>query len=477
MIKKLLIGASALALTAGAANAQTVTLGALDSSTVNDQVQTVAGGGSTNNSSVAQSNNNNEANVDQTGGKRNSSVVKQSGNISKQGSLADVTQKSSGSQKTGANSSTVVQVGTDSDNSWFLAGDYPLPGNLDGKGQRVVVKQDNTGNSSSTANRNDAVVLQGQVGSGGFANYAEVDQKGTGTDAGIQQGATAFSGEEDGRMKAVITQRGSNNTAETAQGEMDDSSTSQNGNFNQAYVSQTPALRDSGLDAFGRKSGVVQSGNLNGAFVVQSGLEAVSTVGQSGNANIASVNQSGDDFNSADPYTNPAYNADSAVSQTGNGNFAGVVQSAYAKSIVTQKGNLNETDVNQSGKAADSNVKQTGNLNDANVGQSGASAKSTVTQSNDRNDAFVRQSGTGATSTVTQTSTPILGSIFGGNDAVVDQSGASDDSEVKQTGIGNYANVNQSGVGGISFIDQIGTDNEARLTQAGDAANSQIRQG
>ena len=226
MIKKLLIGASALALTASAAHAQAY-FGKDDAQTVDGKILTVSGGGSTNNSSITQTDNNNTAVVNQAGGNRNSSVVEQSGNVTKDGSYAKVTQSSTGSQKTGANSSTVIQIGTDRENLGFRLGTYPVPSLPADAGQAVIINQTNTGNSSSAANRNDAVVLQGSAGAGGFANRAEVKQRGTGNDAGIQQGANAFPGgvEEDGRMNAVIDQDGTRNTAEIVQGEMDDAKT------------------------------------------------------------------------------------------------------------------------------------------------------------------------------------------------------------------------------------------------------------
>ena len=232
MIKKLLIGASALALATGVANAQAV-FGKKDGPTVNSEIASAPNpSGSSNYSDVQQKASDNQATVDQTGGARNSSRITQGNNAATSGNnRADVDQDGPG----GNNVKIVQKSAPENPGNLSFRSDLTPSADLGGKNQRAIVTQRNTLNSGSATTRNDAVIYQGNDQAGGLRNYANVDQNGFGNDAGIQQGAlaTGYGSEEDGRMKATISQTGSYNTAETAQGEIDTSTTVQVGSNNE----------------------------------------------------------------------------------------------------------------------------------------------------------------------------------------------------------------------------------------------------
>jgi hypothetical protein len=121
MIKKLLIGASALALATGVAGAQTY-YGKKDGQTASSDIGPPTIGN--NNSSVVQNSNANLADVNQIDGTHNNSSVTQglNGVAGSGDNRAEV--KQSG---TGANAAKVTQIGTDRDNSSFLPGAFPGP--------------------------------------------------------------------------------------------------------------------------------------------------------------------------------------------------------------------------------------------------------------------------------------------------------------------------------------------------------------
>lgn len=457
-MKKLLIGASALALTVSVAHAQSY--GTPPSGDTDSLVPTF---GTSNTSEIDQQADDNVATVNQTQASQSAADIRQGrvGLSDSGNNNARVTQRGDGQ-----NTAFIDQVGTGRDNLGYLpTGNYNgpvLPNNQ--QEQFATIRQTN---NNAGGDANQAAIIQGGTDVGGLNNVAEIEQRGSGNEALIKQGSVgqgySYATEEDGRMYGQILQTGRNNTAETYQGEIDKSVTTQNGNRNQAYVLQSPTTNPGGDDRLGRQSFVSQDGDDNLATVFQEGnygdsqiaqtgdnndsdvkqygVSDVSTIRQDGNRNEANVTQRGD-------------RADSDIDQDGNRNLATVLQRGNdVLSVIEQDGNNNEADVTQrnGSDGSTSDIDQDGNRNYALVDQSGRDADSFIITDGNNNDVYVDQSGRRAVSVVGQ-----------GDVSFIQPNG---------TATGNYVNVDQSGRNVVSLVGQDGTNNRATVTQSGNRSD------
>lgn len=465
MIKKLLIGASALALTTGVANAQ---IGVPPGGDTDSLVPAL---GTANTSNIDQRRNNNIADVNQTNAENSSAEIVQgrlgAGYEDSGNNTAEVTQRGAGK-----NAAYIDQVGTGRTNlNYTPAGSYNGPtGVPTATGQEQFAKITQTNNNSG-ANANQAAIQQGDEGVGGLNNRAEINQRGSGNEALIKQGGLGagytYANEEDGRMDGLIQQTGRNNTAETVQGEIDKSITIQNGNGNQAYVNQTPTTNPGGDDRLGRQSFVKQDGASNFAKVYQEGNYGDSSVDQSGNFNDADVAQYGvsdvsnvrQDGNSNEAtVTQRGARAVSDVDQDGNRNTASITQRGDdVLSLVDQNGNNNEATVRQrnGSDGSTSDVDQDGNRNYASVEQSAKNADSFIVTSGNNNDVTVSQDGRRAVSIVGQGDVPFIAP--------------------NGTATNNSVEVTQEGKNVVSLVGQDGSNNKATVTQTGDRSTALYR--
>ncbi|MCD2324431.1 hypothetical protein LQ953_10440 [Sphingomonas sp. IC-56] len=278
-----------------------------------------------NKSVVDQDGNENDAFVDQQGGTRGWSVIKQNGSEN----VADVDQDNGTANSLNThNAAFVQQIGSE---------------------QTAQINQARDGSGTVAMNR--ATIQQGGFTTqvlgpltstpSGFNNEARIDQTGNGNSANIAQGVGAIvvGGSNDAfieQVRLTINGVNSENKATVQQRFNGDAAIFQRGAVNsQAVIVQ-------GLGLAGRiDSDIVQTGNGNLAANYQN-VElgsADSFIKQNGNNNEAFVNQSGTAYG----------NRVSELFQTGNDNFAQVQQTVApdSLSLVSQNGNNNVAIVKQ----------------------------------------------------------------------------------------------------------------------------------
>lgn len=524
MIKKLLVGASALALAAGAANAQTSGADETVDGRTNapGAAQAAATIGTQNpvsdDSDIVQTGDGNVATVDQLGDGKNYSDIDQKspgGTAADGGNTADVDQTAAAG---GQNNAKIEQESTDVAAPFAPAGDRSSLEAVPTGRQTARIDQ-----TAVAGDANNALVLQGRPGAPGTENLAIVVQDGAGNDAAIQQGSNQANNDFDGNMYSRIGQTGTGQIAENLQGESDYSTIEQDGGSdNEAYVRQ-----EAGFGDRNRVSIVDQTGSSNLAEVAQEGANQFfsdSFVKQDGNNNAAAVTQ-----NSGAPTAI----TDSEVTQDGSRNRATVKQlagSSGASSVVKQNEIHNRAEVTQSARAR-SNVEQglrtdstsednraivtqaagsTDSFSDINqdgfsnrtiISQSGAGADSFAYTRGDENVVNVDQQAAGNVSLVIQYDAGMDAPGGGGsvdNRAVVQQLAGSVDSYsyIAQSGSGNVAHAEMNGLGETtaaprypdsagyqqnepaeSQIWQVGVDNRGVLIQDANQADSLIYQG
>jgi hypothetical protein len=281
--------------------------------------------------------------------------------------------------------------------------------------KQVDSNANNAGASTTNAAYISQLSYQPQSLQGSFAkkNQATVDQFHTGN---------------AGRNSAVILQGSMVNTVTAGGvGHSDNGSVTQYGSGNEALIEQGVGVWGSGLT-------VPESGNK--ATIIQG------KAGDIGRGNNAIVQQKS--------------NGTAYTEQYGNTNQAYVLQVSQAESNIKQDGNSNYAAVSQSGAFAFSNVAQYGTANSSFVNQSGDNTVSEIKQgselsNSDKNFASVVQSVNNAKSYVTQGDTSAnLGFPFGtvtyggGNEAYVTQSNAQNSVNiVTQNGLLNQSVVKQ----------------------------------
>lgn len=492
MVKKLLIGVSALALTASIAQAQTI--GTPPPENLTPYFTLTSPAPPANQSEVNQTFSGNTANVDQTGASsataNNISRIDQgrAGGYVNQNNRADVDQNGAG------NKVRIQQVTTSTDNTpsinllpavsnlgWYGSDGQLISGSMDnfkvnngqpGAGNRAVVNQTQTG---AVGVGNQAVILQGSEllppDAGASRSDARIDQTGGENRAIIKQGdnnagSTAID-HEDGNMLSSIAQTGRNNVAENNQGEIDRSKIVQKGDNNQAYVNQPGQLDSSGTaDVYARQSALNQIGSNNVAMVSQTASRNGSVLWQGNDATVYTDQ----------PVTTATFNL-ATVNQAGTDGYAETWQG------VNRNSNFNVAALDQTSTAtfAIGQTYQNGNFNIAGTSQSGANDTSFVSQGRQNtNAAGTSQSNT---SSLTQRGSSQYGQILQGYNAdsdsnisiaIQDTAAANAQAYVQQEGAGsNWAGTYQGGGGGeYSSIFQSGSTNFTAVNQTGLAANS-----
>jgi hypothetical protein len=437
MIKNLMIGASALALSATAAQAQSIgaysaspidapalvgSFGTSDteanatndpasrqgdkdaaraaSTTAADVVATVddvsvPGGGTAESNSAAgntavvdQDGNFNVGNIDQSDSTRGLALINQDAErtTASRTNNADIIQKDDGAVGTSLSNTAYIQQAGDAHDA-DITQDWQSS-----EAARVAV-------GSSTAN--SAAILQGfsTVNREGRSNDALIDQTGAGNDAIIAQ---VYPGPSQGG---------------TTVGNGNEGSIGQTGVSNRAALQQTAnaTATANGLDS-GAAYGISQVGDLNEAYVSQLSGRVTAGVSQSGDRNFAVVSQG---------------TPDSAYRNDQNANLA--------SSFVWQVGDDNTlwSEQNHDADQASSDAIQTGNDNYGEIRQFAFNTVSELTSTGDNNQAYVTQD-VGASNSFSS-----VNQLGNNNMAVVYQDVASDYAAISQTGNSNVAHVNQ----------------------------------
>ncbi|MCW1431501.1 hypothetical protein [Novosphingobium sp. JCM 18896] len=374
MIKKLLIGASALAMTTTVAHAQLVSQATPDAAVeVNISKNTTVP--VTSNSTFG----NNIGNRDATTPVNKATAVINAVTGAGLPALTDAGNKAAVDQDGDSNNGVIDQQG--GQRGWAAI-------KQNGDSNSADIDQDETvGGNASIASRNAAFVQQ--IGNGQKAEVNQVKDSNVGgrNNASIQQGgfSTTFANPAFpfGPANITVTPNGLNNQARVDQtGSGNDANIAQGvgavivGGLNYAYVEQV-RLTAGGV-------------NSNNSATIQQRFDGNAAIFQRGATNSTAVIVQGLGLLSAG-------GLDSDVVQTGNNNYAANYQDVTfgsADSFIKQNGNSNKAFVNQSGDLTNgvSTVFQNGNFNDALVLQTAAPVSTaTVSQLGNSNVATVKQ--------------------------------------------------------------------------------------
>ncbi len=369
----------------------------------------------------------NTADVTQTGGTGGESSILQTGD----GDSATVTQSDGTGVGLGTNLADIDQLGgsgsqaatitqtnasNGAQNSATILQDSTQGGNT------ALIDQDGDGNIAS-AQQGPADAINCTVfGCGGTTpaditnSFASIDQTGSTNTATTTQIVGSNGGDGNG---ALITQDGTSNTADIAQGtgavaasglffpSFPNPASTDNANFAdivQTGDNNTSAIFHGGEAGFATNS---QDGGGNDSMVVQSGLGNSATVGQIGDDNISDVSQT-------------SANGDLPVFPTG------------VTADVNQIGNRNESLITQAPLGGHT----------ASVMQMSDDSFSLIEQDGLLNTADVLQEMTDQNSEIFQTGPSVVGPL--GNTALVSQvASAGNNSLVTQGGVGNFSDVMQ----------------------------------
>ena len=280
----------------------------------------------------------------------------------------------------------------------------------------------NSSTVTQSASSNAAIINQtgrnnsSTVGEAGNGNSARVTQTGNNNLSTVSlnagTGGLALSGTYLGIQSLPTATSNSSGFAGVLQvGSRLESHITATGTSNFAFVNQV----DSAMTPLTDISTIIQSGDVDLAFVGQIGTDLQSTIMQTGDGDYADVEQSGaghrsnwtqsgDDNNanelpgltlaSANGVHQSGTGQISTISQSGNGGLVNVVQSNIGNSsLINQGGDNNTAFVTQSGLTNTSEIDQI-------LGSSSNIA--TVVQASDSNFSSITQFGTNSTVTVTQ---------------------------------------------------------------------------
>lgn len=331
---------------------------------------------------------------------------------------------------------------------------------------------------------------------GGEAAWAAPGDVGTNYSTATQDGSSnAFSIEQTAGLNAA----GNSSTIE----QVGDNNHVQGYTLNSAAVplrsglTFNPALTgviQGGSGGTKNKSEIYQDGDINEAAVAQRGVGVRnnSSITQNSDGNIVVVDQ-GDSGSTT-------HQNKSTITQGGGsanvGNLAIVYQSGdndLNMSLVTQTGDLNDTDVRQSGVGNTdiSTITQTGSENGAHISQSGGDNVnlSTVTQTGDNGQATITQQGNSNVSTAhivqQSSSTDAEASILQeGSDntsvAIIVQTVGPNLAEITQRGGGSFNNaeIHQHSSGNTAIILQegAGLSNSTNISQSVGANYAYVHQ-
>ncbi|GAB2631205.1 hypothetical protein [Belliella aquatica] len=267
-------------------------------------------------------------------------------------------------------------------------------------GPNNIAETTQVGQNSASINQSNfatpghfaSISQQGDQGSAGIGNSADIVQQ--------QRGASA-----------TIEQVGDNNRAGLTQAGPNDAGT-----------------------AVATTAGIYQKGNDNL-------LSTVNGNGVIGNANGSAYMQNGTSF--------PNDKSFLQVDQLGDGNKAGVYLMGGTDASILQDGNLNSASINSQSNA-------TGALNLASIAQTGDENTARIDQgprgsslfSGDDNHASIGQDGFDNTASINQ--------FGEGNRATLTQLGDLNLGTISQTGIGHIATMTQNGMSNTAVITQTG---------------------
>src|SRR5258706_6623988 len=227
-----------------------------------------------------------------------------------------------------------------------------------------------TGTIDQSAYSSTATIEQFNAG---YA-YANINQTGSYNTALIHQSDTYGSG-----VNGYITQSGDNNSANITQnssvyaGDWGDSATiNQYGSLNRATITESYVF-------FSNASIGQWYGSGNEATIFQGNMTAGNAnINHGGDGNKGTINQ-GYDANSC-----YGYGLTANLSQYGNGNTAEIDQTRwYQDATIWQNGNLNLANITQTGFGSTYNhatINQTGNSHIATIAQNGSGNNATINQ-------------------------------------------------------------------------------------------------
>jgi hypothetical protein len=205
--------------------------------------------------------------------------------------------------------------------------------------------------------------------------------------------------------------------------------------------------------------------------VEQFGDQNDSLVDQSSSTGTVSVSQTTDGINPTSPRDR--------FGDTVRSNFSRVTQSNTGETVatLTQNGQLNRSDINQSNAsgAANATVDQDGIFNNSDIVQT-AAGTANVTQAGDYgdNDSQIDQSADGALATVTQNGDSTAPTYFPSNQSSITQASAAI-ADVEQTGQQNMSNIMQQ-AGADGALATVRQTNPNASAGAGDINTSMITQ-
>ena len=332
---------------------------------------------------------------------------------------------------------------------------------LGGTNGLAVVKQSNQTSQGNPAQTARVVQSDEDAGTGGARNLAFIQQVHTsanrpnsGENALIEQNQVAAAG--FGANSAAVLQGGFAGASQTASARLDRGRISQDGAGNDGVIAQSAGLVG---DVADNDAFIDQDGNGNRASIQQQVRANVINPGATNNpalsgnlTGVAGISQEGDSHqayilqNGNDEHLNASIIQ--GVDGAGhNGNFAAISQqitnqngggsSDIAISNISQLGSFNEAWNTQTVAGTTSDIRQEGDSNFAEVRQY-ARASSVVDQDGGNfNEAYVTQelAAVGATASVFQTGSNNLGTVF--------QNVAGDIGNISQNGGGNVAIVRQ----------------------------------
>lgn len=295
-------------------------------------------------------------------------------------------------------------------------------------------------------------------------NYSDINQKGVGSDAMVQQQGTANAS----FIEQTGTDAGNRNNVDVLQ--WGNVQPSISGHLNYSDIKQ---------DGAGNDFMVTQQGDLNEVFGTQTGLDNTAIVQQGANSpqqaesNLALVDQDGkDNFSEVQQRYD---NNESSILQR-NDAAVGVGNRSYQEQIAnpnmssghtaigTQYGDGNTMVQMQSGGAAPTGAGNYAQADQGDVADDATNAFAQQLQEGELNEAYASQKGTDNTLFQEQ-----LGS---GNKAVASQadnptSGSSLYAEQYQDGSDNEARSKQNGSNNESYQEQYGTNNFSSVEQRG----------
>lgn len=332
------------------------TLTAVDASVPSDQKMNDGDG---NKATVDQDGNDNTVKVDQDAGNEGYAVVNQDGNTNR----ATVLQSENGSGDAGtfsaersANKALIQQASPTA-----ASGNTALINQLYNEAEPLIASS-GVRDSVNDAGSNDAVIIQGDLAAGHLStgNDASIEQRGTNNEGFVRQGSNQTT---NGSL-ADIDQVGYSNFAAIRQGRSEGFGL--NDGARDADILQNGRLHTANIVQLGQ-------GSSTGDIVQNGGLRNQANLVQNGTAQTASILQTDGDYNSA--YVEQSLFADNSTAKIeqrgGIENYVELFQNADTvdADILQRGGNGNVAVVTQNVAQSNTHIDTNGNNNNVTINQ------------------------------------------------------------------------------------------------------------